>query len=763
MAPSITNYQEIQKDEIEALKSIYTDDFSLEHGKRGVWNKTPECAFQIRLKARSDSQDVPSITLQTSLPATYPKSAPALQIQFGDHVDSRTKKKAEYVIRQLPGTLLGSEMIYDITAALQDILDQVSTTNANDGPTLDEERNANEQNAKEKHLAQEAREKLEALHLAKQQEADHERQLLLQLEEQQKARVERRSAALSLSTTIENDEDRLAGDFVFERPSVKVRDPAGKVFSVKEVFRPLLFQQNKAYRMYLVSTDKELERECDNTFLCVKQYTLDEVDPSFRKRLRGLEEMLEEEMHSSSHANIAKPLNYSIRRLDPNSSAQWMVSILAYFTAKSSLRELLRIVEGLDARRTKAWSIQLLEGLHHYHQQGVAHGVVNTANILLWESESMTTTVKWSDGRYATQLRSMIGSTRRSFPSDWQPPETKDQQSDDVSLSADVWFFGICVLQMAFGLTVVQRFETPTEAMRELNLSQGLKSIFQSIFMAESKKRSSAWDLLHSEFLRNNEPLCIEDDISNVVTKQRQRRESEAPTEMSEYARKFVEEGRLGRGGFGEVFRARNRTDGQVYAVKKIKANSRSALNPVLSETTVLSRLNHPHVVRYFSSWIEEETSGVDIDASQTEDSEPETVSSNEFTFNQSIAYSSRGLDFISSDHVIFGIAETSDGDDEAESGDDASDCRLKPAKRDVEPILKTRSSSGLSGEPDYYERQSSASTQRVTLYIQMEYCKQETLRNLINSGIQGNIADIWRVLRQVVLGCTYIKPLNLL
>ena len=81
------------------------------------------------------------------------------------------------------------------------------------------------------------------------------------------------------------------------------------------------------------------------------------------------------------------------------------------------------------------------------------------------------------------------------------------------------------------------------------------------------------------------------------------RRESHSAA-PSRYSKEFVEEGRLGRGGFGEVFRARNKVDGQPYAIKKIKATSRSALDPVLSEVTVLSRLNHPNVVRYFTSWI---------------------------------------------------------------------------------------------------------------------------------------------------------------
>lgn len=38
MAPATTNYKEIQHDEIEALRSIYMDDFEEEKPKVGAWN-----------------------------------------------------------------------------------------------------------------------------------------------------------------------------------------------------------------------------------------------------------------------------------------------------------------------------------------------------------------------------------------------------------------------------------------------------------------------------------------------------------------------------------------------------------------------------------------------------------------------------------------------------------------------------------------------------------------------------------------------------
>jgi hypothetical protein len=58
----------------------------------------------------------------------------------------------------------------------------------------------------------------------------------------------------------------------------------------------------------------------------------------------------------------------------------------------------------------------------------------------------------------------------------------------------------------------------------------------------------------------------------------------------------------LGKGGFGLVVGAVNRLDGRLYAIKKIRMTSHSPLSyaRIMREVATLSRLQHPHVVRYF-------------------------------------------------------------------------------------------------------------------------------------------------------------------
>lgn len=74
----------------------------------------------------------------------------------------------------------------------------------------------------------------------------------------------------------------------------------------------------------------------------------------------------------------------------------------------------------------------------------------------------------------------------------------------------------------------------------------------------------------------------------------------------TKYHAEFEELGTLGRGGFGAVYHVRNKIDEREYAVKKI-AMRRASTNQakIYREIKTLARLEHPNIIRYFSSWLE--------------------------------------------------------------------------------------------------------------------------------------------------------------
>ena len=73
------------------------------------------------------------------------------------------------------------------------------------------------------------------------------------------------------------------------------------------------------------------------------------------------------------------------------------------------------------------------------------------------------------------------------------------------------------------------------------------------------------------------------------------------------YTNEYKEYNKIGQGGFGEVFVSKHYLDNNLYAVKKIiiPEEKHSDINSAISEILILSRLNHPNIVRYFNSWIE--------------------------------------------------------------------------------------------------------------------------------------------------------------
>lgn len=63
----------------------------------------------------------------------------------------------------------------------------------------------------------------------------------------------------------------------------------------------------------------------------------------------------------------------------------------------------------------------------------------------------------------------------------------------------------------------------------------------------------------------------------------------------------------------------RNKLDGCYYAVKRIRINPASKqFRRIKGEVTLLSRLNHENIVRYYNAWIEKHESPVPTVSSET-------------------------------------------------------------------------------------------------------------------------------------------------
>ncbi|KAJ0977116.1 hypothetical protein J5N97_012590 [Dioscorea zingiberensis] len=84
-------------------------------------------------------------------------------------------------------------------------------------------------------------------------------------------------------------------------------------------------------------------------------------------------------------------------------------------------------------------------------------------------------------------------------------------------------------------------------------------------------------------------------------------RDSASSLANSRYLSDFEEVNSLGHGGFGHVVLCKNKLDGRLYAVKKIRLKDKSphVNDKILREVATLARLQHQHVVRYYQAWYE--------------------------------------------------------------------------------------------------------------------------------------------------------------
>ena len=755
MAPTTTNYSEIQRDEVEALRSIYMEDFIEEEAKTGAWNKSLDRAFKIKIRPAVDDDDERSLILAVSFPPTYPKSLPRLSLDFGPDISKIAKKGAQDILKTKPKSLLGSEMIYEIASSLQDVIHNTGVKKT-DVPTLDEERAAREEAARLS--SQKAEQERRQQELKAQEE---EEKSLQELVKQRVTRHETRETKSSNPFSNVKIEGNFPGVLTFDRASCPIKLPKEGAPStinavhkrvryragpVCETFTVQPFQENDGYT---AASPNHLEGEDsleETPFLLLKEcriLPLDGDESATKRAIQNLESKLDFHTGLKPHQSILKPLNFKIQRATSNElfdvSGGWNVMILLELAGRHSLRDALDITDRLDIKQIRAWSIRLIEGLQHYHRHGAAHGSLHLSNILLVQGETekggrKITMIKLSDGGFQRDLHLLkSGTFSQISPIAWTAPETvNDRSQPEIIPATDIWDFGLCFLQMSFGLSVFNEYQSLTAFFEELTLTKSLRAMLSQVFNNNPKKRPSAWDLLHFEFFRNDDALIeaapsIEDSlfegsVPKFIDSHRlySHRDSRAGA-SSRYNKDFVEEGRLGRGGFAEVFRARNKVDGQLYAIKKIKASSKSALDPVLSEATVLSRLNHSNVVRYFASWIDDSLGQVDDAQDSSEDADSSSLAYTANGPKNLLQMSSRGLDFISSTGVNIVFGNEDEGNESETSDDDDAD--ESSHSNDDNDSYHPKTMSRKYSEHHIHNFEPMTST---ILYIQMEYCKQE-------------------------------------
>ena len=702
--------------------------------------RSAERAFKLNLTAYSDPET--AVTLSVTLTSTYPKSLPLLKLSDAEHLRQSSQASITEILQTIPKSLTGSEMIYDIAAPIRDVLEEaVQAKIRGEGlPSLEQERAIKEAEAAKTEEARKGemdRQREEARH---EEERVLEQMMLEEVDRQRRRLQANRRQSTLISIDDQSSEEAMEGGpdrIYFDR--IETKDEDDNPITFRTVSGCIRLRQGPVTEVCTVSPIVQGEYRA-SVVLVLKQVKFISTGPKkadLRHDVLELETELENlrKLRFNPHPNVLQVLAFKVDKqpaLDEGGFGSWRICVLAEHANKGSLEELLDMVGPLGLGKVRAWTIQLLEALEYLHCSGIVHGLVHTENILLTRAGAGDTIIKLADGGYQRQLHEMktkahaSASRANSDSAYWSAPELASNDFHRHTRKMDVWDFGVVFLQMTLGKAVTQQYSSPASLLDTMDMSPSSDDFVRKLFKLDSKKRPTAFDLLTCEFLRNNDPLLL--DRSSPVHSRLLSSTSAGPLPVerakidlvpfggnfSRYANEFHELGRLGKGGFGEVFKARNKLDGQLYAVKKITQTAPGSLSEILSETILLSRLNHPYVVRYFNTWLEEDFPGLsdtDEDAISFSESSisPNTGPSIQF------GHSTGGLDIISSTRgpqVQFGY----DTEDESSSAgeEDGSDSAVKKnldASKEELKLKRTRSGTRIQ--------------RRSTLYIQMELCEK--------------------------------------
>jgi translation initiation factor 2-alpha kinase 4 len=786
---SHVNYAEVQAEEIDVLQAIYMDDYE-EVEIKTAWSKSSDRAFKLTLKAFSDESTF--VLLSAQLTATYPKSAPVLQIEGLDKLHAQAKRRISNIVKTRPAEMVGEVMIHAIASDIQDALeDAVQAREQGVLPSLEDERMNQEAAAFDQ--AKEA-EKDEAKRAqAAQDEEDRALQQMVQdmVARRETKQRDRSSRAHTTSSpnphSVEDDDNTLN----FDQAVALGLGVESAPFSSVTLIAPIASKG----QMEIYSAKPKFSRSplTTTTMLAVRRSSLKIVhgDATSKTHLLALEEELEA-LKVLRQSNIVNVYAFKVEKSegrDGGLNQDWDVSVLSDLANRGSLAEMLEDGGTVPPAKAKQWSLDLLEALDYYHRHGIVHKRIHSANVLLFRSDTGVTAPKLSDAAYEDRLLRLQGRAstveKDKKMAAWLAPECSGEDANFTRRS-DVWDFGVLLVQMLFGTAVTRRYNGPMAMLESLDLSEPLSDILRRVFSKDPKNRPTAFELIPSEFFRSDLPLInaeyskgqktqsssmgFSGDFKSPITRRSRQNSTsvgEGPS-FSRYTKDFTELGRLGKGGFGEVVKARNKLDGGVYAIKKVKQDSAAQLEHVLSEVMLLHRLNHAYVVRYYSAWVEDDLSGmVELDQESVSFEDGTTTS-----YDDGIQFemSSRGLDFVSSSGLGHDIVFGEDSDDNEEEDDDEEEDSESGTETDIRatngrPIFRhgAPSESAISdGEdtdsrPQRTQRASSRRFMRSTLYIQMEYCERHTLRDLIRKDMYARPEEGWQMLRQVLEGLAHI------
>ncbi|XP_024125468.1 eIF-2-alpha kinase GCN2 [Oryzias melastigma] len=846
------DYTVQQENELEALASIFGEDFQ-DLRSKDPWKvkRPPEVFLCLRPNGLNNGQECyVTVDLQVKCLPDYPDVPPELELKNAKGLSNEKLQNLQDELTKLAAVRCGEVMIYELADHVQGFL---SKHNKPPPRSFHEEMLKNQRRQQEKQALEE-QERMDQQR-KKEEEMEKEIMAVIQKREEDKreekrrkeiAKQERLESIESVSvlgksppssggtvpdlteakTTAGNHRRRTTSSSRHRRDTVNddgVR-PQELLHFHSNTLGELVVHKGKC-----LGESQRLGRSVycgfeanSGEFSIIYEWSLrwsKRMGKFFTSQEKAKIENCKKQIHAAenefnsllrlSHPNLVHYMALSSTEKEDCLS----VHLLVEHVPGISLNQSLGTNAPLPLDKLCHYAAQLLSALDYLHTNSVVHKHLGASSVLLDSEGSVRLTDYSLSKRFSDICKEDIFEQAHVRFSEGMVMPTK------TGKKGDVWNLGLMLLALSQGKEVMEYPVTVPGS-----LPADFQDFLHKCVCLNDADRWTTQQLLDHSFLKPPLPKNLlqyqetspedlaEDFASSVIP---QNHILNAPfssglqRQLSRYFNEFEELQLLGKGAFGAVIKVQNKLDGCYYAVKRIQVNPASKqFRRIKGEVTLLSRLNHENIVRYYNAWIERHelpSTGVlsNSDSSEAqnaadqhpksaaapqrmnelglldnvEDIAPPPALSSSVEWSTSIEKSSSAKctghqssdeddDDEDDDEDVFGASFLpSDSDSRSDiifdNGDESAD-EMSQAEKSKRPATDTTESSDS-------DRQLSIAHY---LYIQMEYCEKSTLRDTIDQSLHLDQNRLWRLFREILDGLAYIheqgmihrdlKPVNI-
>ena len=693
---------DIAVQEIEVLKAIFDEDFTEEMvEKKNAWNvNNIETWFVLKLFPNEEEiKSSVSIKLRIKFPKKYPQIAAECVVVKDMGLSLVHIQKLEHLIKEKMQQLLGQEMIYEIATVAQEFITENNIVIHSRQPSFyDRMQNRKKQDSDRIEQIEREREKKHANELA----------------------VHRNVVEARLKEELGKKEQLLKEERAKRKKQPLIQLELGQKSITETIsksqelilasFRPVvLLRERKNNKLFIAQCENDLE-VAENHFV-IQEFVM----PAERLTTK-IENRLRVGFKRATQLATTGTVQLHDTEIIRNGK-QAKIRLLMDGYLDGTISDAMSKFGKFEASIIQKYARHLLQILARLHDHGVVHESVTTSKMFLGNASG---TIRLGGHIFSRLIDDLFEPKPR-----WNCPDLLKQ---NITTKLDVWMAGQCILEMCLGKNVSNAVQSLERSLNGTKIPTNLSSLISAMMKNNPNERCSATEALaHPFFSNESSPDSNSLSATNLVKSPPPLLEAQMSTisliekarSYSRYQSDFVELEFLGKGGFGLVVKAQNRIDGSFYAIKKVKMNPKDQEknNKLLREVQTLSRMQSEFVVRYFQAWLEEWSPSSSL---QTE--EDDSLESSEFY-------------------------TLSDEDSDTSSMIDVRTDWLELNDSSMNLISSTSSAPLAKDSP--------AALPIVVLYIQMEYCEKQTLKDAIDKGLPEN--ESWRLLRQILEGLGHV------